>query len=119
MNKKHGAKKLAMSTKWTQDIFYPMFFLCPQGEHLQCFFGAETFYDNIFHIFTAELCASVTIHDTKISKNIRCLLQKQEICSCNVCAQNWTYFFLKNTEDVLPADTGKTLEKIYLASGRW
>ena len=37
MNKKHGAKKLAMSTKQMQDIFSPMFFLCPQGDHLQCF----------------------------------------------------------------------------------
>ena len=30
-------KKLAMSTKQMQDIFSSIFFLCPQGEHLQCF----------------------------------------------------------------------------------
>jgi hypothetical protein len=46
----------------------------------------------------------------------------------DVCCENRKYvlikclhakldiFFLKNAEDVLPEDTGKTLEKIYLAS---
>ena len=32
MNKKHGAKKLAMSTEQMTNVF-----LRPQGEHLQCF----------------------------------------------------------------------------------
>ena len=90
MNKKHGAKNLAMSTEQMQDIFSPMFFLCSQGEHLGCFWErkkcpvcAETFYKNIFPVFMAELCVIVTI---------------------------------KNTEDVIPEDTGKTLKKIYLTS---
>ena len=60
--KKHGAKKLAMSTKQMQDIFSPMFFLCPQGEHLQCFgekkyvqFCVQTFDENIFPVFTTDI----------------------------------------------------------------
>ena len=70
-------KKLAMSTEWMQDIFSPMFFLCPQGEHLQCFgekkyvqFCVQTFDENIFPVFAAELRVIVTIHDTIIGKNI-------------------------------------------------
>ena len=52
MNKKHGAKKLAMSTKWMQDIFSPMFFLCPQGEHLQYFWEKENMSGFVCKYFT-------------------------------------------------------------------
>ena len=37
-----------------------------------------------------------------IGEKIQHVLRKREIL--NVCVQNWTYFFLENTEDVLPED---------------
>ena len=55
--------------------------------------------------------------NTMIGENIQCLLQKQEICSCKSLRTKLNIFFsLKNTEDVLTEDTGKTLENIYLPS---
>ena len=94
------ARKFSMSTKWMQNIFSPMFFLCSQGEHLQCFWEEEkcqTFYENIFPVFTAELCAIVMICDTTIGKNIWCLPWKREICSHKMFAHKTGHIIFSKT----------------------
>ena len=61
MNKKHGPKKLVMSTEQMEDIFSPMFF-CVLRKNIFSFFEKEicpvlctNIYENIFPVFAADI----------------------------------------------------------------
>ena len=88
-----------------------------RGKNVQ--FCAQTFYKNILPVFTTDIRCFYQSLYCILSQLHTILLQKQEICSHKMFVhKTGHFFFLKNTEDDIPEDTGKTLEKIYLASIR-
>ena len=101
---KHGAKKLAMSTKWMQDIFSPMFCLCSQGEDLQCFCGKKISPVLCANILREHICHFQGRHQMFLPIIVSCMVtitrnsaaKTGNMFSSNVCTQNWTYFFSPN-----------------------
>jgi hypothetical protein len=88
-----------------QDIFSPMLSCVLKGnifsvskKYVQ--FCVQTFYENIFPVFVAELCATMTIHDTMIGKNIQCLPRKQKIGSCKMFAHKAGHIFFSKTLNI-------------------
>ena len=79
-------------------------------------FCVQTFYENILPVFVADVRCFYQLSYCVLSQLHTIMLWKQEICSCKMFVHKTGHIFFKNNEDVLPGDTGKTLEKIYLGS---
>ena len=91
MNKKHGAKKLAMSTEWMQDLFSPMFFLCPQGYHLGCFWEEKNVQFCAQNILWEHISC---FHKQNCVRLWRYVI-RQSVKRSDVCCENRKYVLVK------------------------